>query len=75
MESDSHTTILNERTPHMTWLIGRTIKQVEKIDGSWCFVLDDASSIGTESPWRLVASGGIVVTSEDDGHPFGLQPQ
>jgi len=56
----------------MTWLVGRTLRSVEKIDYSWCFVLDDGSSIATESPWRLVAAKGIVVTSEDDGHPFGL---
>ncbi len=58
--------------PDMTWLVGRTIKNVEKQDYSWFFVLDDGSSIGTESPWRLITAAGIVVTSEDDGHPFGL---
>jgi hypothetical protein len=52
-------------------LVGRTLKEVEKKDSSWFFVLDDGS-IATESPWRLTTAEGIVVTSEDDGHPFGL---
>jgi hypothetical protein len=56
----------------MTWLIGCTLKNVRKIESSWSFVLDDGSSISTESPWRLVMAKEIVVTSEDDGHPFGL---
>jgi hypothetical protein len=56
----------------MSWLVGRTIKKVEKTDYTWCFVLDDGSTIGTESPWRLITAEGIVVTSEDDGHLFGL---
>lgn len=72
MESYSYTTVQGGTKPDMTWLIGRTIKKVEKIDYSWFFVLDDGSSIGTESPWRLVTAQGIIVTSEDDGHPFGL---
>jgi ABC-type multidrug transport system fused ATPase/permease subunit len=58
--------------PDMTWLIGRTIKEVGKQDYTWSFIFDDGSSIGTESYWRLVTARGIVVTSEDDGHPFGL---
>jgi hypothetical protein len=72
MDSNRYTTIQDEPKPDMTWLIGRTIKNVEKVDYSWFFVLDDGSSIGTESPWRLVTVNGIVVTSEDHGHPFGL---
>jgi hypothetical protein len=75
MESNKyvHTMIVHDRSKlDMTWLVGRTIKKVEKIDYSWFFVLDDGSSIGTESPWRLITANEIVVTSEDDGHPFGL---
>ena len=71
MGSYAHTTICGT-PPDMTWLVGRTLKSVEKIDYSWLFVLDDGSSVGTESPWRLVTAQGIVITSEDDGHPFGL---
>jgi hypothetical protein len=68
-----YTTIIQDRSKlDITWLVGRTIKKVEKIDYSWFFVLDDGSSIGTESPWRLITAQGIAVTSDDDGHPFGL---
>jgi hypothetical protein len=56
----------------MTWLIGRRIKEVKKKDSSWIFALDDGSTITTESHWRLITAKGIVVVSEDDGHPFGL---
>lgn len=72
MDSYSYTTIQAQVPPDMTWLIGRTINKVEKLDYSWFFVLNDGGSIATESPWRLVTSQGIVVTSEDHGHPFGL---
>jgi hypothetical protein len=72
MDSFSYTTISDDSKPDMTWLIGRKIQDVEKVDYSWFFVLDDGSSIGTESPWRLVTVKGIVVTSEDHGHAFGL---
>ena len=72
MESHSYTTIQAQVPPDMAWLIGRTLKDVGKRDYSWFFALDDGSSISTESPWRLVIAKGIVVTSEDDGHPFEL---
>jgi len=72
MESDNYATIQDVPKPDMTWLIGRTIIEVEKSDYSWCFILDDGSRISTESAWRLVTAKGIVVTSEDHGHPFGL---
>ncbi len=67
-----YTTVIQDWSKlDMNWLVGRTIKKVEKIDYSWFFVLDDGSSIGTESPWRLSTADGIVVTSEDDGYPAG----
>jgi hypothetical protein len=58
--------------PEMTWLLGRRLKDVVKADYTWCFVLDDGSTVATESPWRLIVAKGIAATSEDDGHPFGL---
>ena len=72
MGSYIYTTIYDDPKPDMGWLVGRRIISVEKTDCSWFFVLDDGSSIGTESLWRLVADNKIVVTSEDHGHPFGL---
>jgi hypothetical protein len=58
--------------PDMTWLIGLRLKELEKKDYSWFFLLDDGSTISTESPWRLLTAKKIAVTSEDDGHSFGL---
>jgi hypothetical protein len=72
MESYSFTTIIEEPPPDMSWLIGRTIAKVVKDNCMWSFLLDDGSCVGTDSPWRLVMADGVVVTSEDDGHPFGL---
>jgi hypothetical protein len=72
VEPYSFTTTIEEPPPDMRWLVGRTIAKVSKDNCSWDFLLDDGSCIGTESPWRLVTADGIVVTSEDDGQPFGL---
>jgi hypothetical protein len=56
----------------LTWLVGRRLKDVEKRDYSWFFVLDDGNTIATESVWRLIIPQRIVITSEDDGQSFGL---
>jgi hypothetical protein len=53
-------------------LIGHHLLSVEKKDHSWFFVFAHDVSVITESPWRLISDERIVVTSEDDGHQFGL---
>src|SRR6266496_2029057 len=53
-------------------LVGQTLRSVEQKDYSWFFVFADEISIVTESPWRFLNADGIVVTSEDQGHQFGL---
>jgi len=55
-----------------TPLVGQKLQTVEKKDCSWTFVFADEISIVTESPWRFLTPDGIVVTSEDHGHQFGL---
>jgi len=55
----------------LSWLIGRRLQSVEKKDFSWFFLLDDGTSIASESQWRLVEQR-VVVSSEDHGHRFGL---
>lgn len=56
----------------LSWLVGRRIAAVEKKDFTWFFRFDDASSIATQSFWRLVTDR-VLVTSEDHGQMFGLK--
>jgi len=56
----------------LTWLVGQEISEVKKLDHSWFFTLENGGSIATESFWRLLAEDIIFVTSDDDGHIFGL---
>ena len=73
MKPYNHPTMIQDKSKvDMAWLVGRKIASIEKLDFSWFFVFDDGSSIGTESPWRLLSTNGIVASSEDDGHSFGL---
>jgi hypothetical protein len=44
---------------------------LEKKDYSWFFRFGDIT-IRTESEWRFVADGHILVTSSDHGQQFGL---
>jgi hypothetical protein len=57
--------------PDLSWLIGRVLLGVQRKDFTWCFNLDDGGHIDTESQWRLIKES-VVMTSEDDGHSFGL---
>jgi hypothetical protein len=57
----------------LTWLIGKRLLEVAKMDFTWSFVFSDGGSIATESDWRLLASRGIEATSSDDGQLFGLK--
>jgi hypothetical protein len=53
-------------------LVTKQLLSVEKKDYSWFFGFSGSVSISTESPWRLTNEDRIGVTSEDDGHQFGL---
>jgi len=53
-------------------LIGLQLSSVEKRDHSWIFSFEADTTVRTESLWRLMSEARIVVTSEDDGHRFGL---
>jgi len=52
--------------------VGTSLRSLERKDYSWFFVFGDSLRIDTESFWRFVAPEGIIVTSEDHGHQFGL---
>ncbi len=58
--------------PDLKWMVGRSIKEIEKKDYTWFFRFDDGTVIATEDCWRLVGAGKLVVTSEDHGQQFGL---
>jgi hypothetical protein len=51
---------------------GARLQSVQKKDYTWFFGFTDSVRVTTESPWRLLFPDGIVVTSEDHGHQFGL---
>lgn len=59
-------------SPDLNWMVGKILASVQKVDVSWVFRLDDGTVVLTESTWRLVAQGRLFVSSEDDGHQFGL---
>ena len=56
----------------LNWLIGRRIKELQKKDFTWLVLLDDGSTITTESLWRLITDNGIKISSDDHGQKFGL---
>jgi hypothetical protein len=58
--------------PNLDWLLRQRLFQVEKKDYTWFFTFDGGGSVNIDSAWRLISSNGIIVTSEDHGHPFGL---
>ena len=46
--------------------------RLERQTSDWAIVLDDQFVVGIGTVWRLLGHSSIVVTSEDDGHQFGL---
>ena len=56
----------------LKWLEGQNLIDACKKDFTWFFSFSDGGSITTESCWRLITNDGVAVTSEDDGHQFGL---
>ena len=55
------------------WLVGHTLVGVDSLGhGRWRFGFGDGVEIRTDSPWRVVRDGGIVLSSEDHGRPYGL---
>lgn len=53
-------------------LLGALLISVERLDQSWILTFGGDITLATETLWRLIDAGRIVVTSEDHGHQFGL---
>jgi len=59
--------------PDLKWMTGSSLTNARRVEYTWSFQFDNGTAITvTESPWRLVGLEGIVATSEDHGHQFGL---
>ena len=55
------------------WLVGRTLTDLEHLGhGSWRFGFGPEAEVRVECPWRIVRDGGIRLSSEDNGHRYGL---
>lgn len=67
-----HCVNLAELDSYIKPLIGHRLMSLDKIDYSWFFVFAGDITVASESLWRLINDGRIVVTSEDHGQKFGL---
>ena len=55
------------------WMVGQRITQVTFTEPTlWYFSFDAQCGISTESPWRVLEHGRIVVSNDDHGQKFGL---
>lgn len=52
-------------------VVGRLCR-VERRETDWAFHLGDHTGFSVGCHWRLISPGGIALTDEDDGQPFGL---
>ncbi len=65
----------HERDSCCKSLIGLELSRACKNGLYWYFDFGGENRVGTGSSWRLLRSVGdepIIITSEDDGHQFGL---
>jgi len=51
-------------------LVGQTVA-AKRVESQWSFALG-SQFVVTCYAWRLIGAKSIIVTSEDDGHQFGL---
>lgn len=58
-------------TIDLSWFADRQCTAIHRDEFSWSFIFD-AGVVTTPMLWRLIEAGRIRVTSEDDGHQFGL---
>ncbi len=56
----------------LEWLVGHRFQSLARREWDWVITLDAGTSIVVACLWRLVESGRIRRTSDDDGQQFGL---
>jgi hypothetical protein len=56
----------------LTWLVGHRFQSLTRRESDWVLSFDKDASIAVNCLWRLIESCRIRLTSEDDGHQFGL---
>jgi hypothetical protein len=62
----------NQLDQYLRPLTGNEVVTVEKLDYSWFIRIGSGITVATESLWRLIGKGRILVASDDHGHQFGL---
>jgi hypothetical protein len=56
----------------LDWLVGARFRSLIRRDFDWAIEFQDAMNLTVGCLWRLIETGTIRYTSEDDGHQFGL---
>jgi len=56
----------------LEWLVHLRFQSITRREYDWVFVFDNGVSLVIYCLWRLVESGRIRLTSQDDGQQFGL---
>jgi hypothetical protein len=56
----------------LAWLVGHRFQSLARREHDWVVAFDKDASLVVACIWRLVESGRIRFTSEDDGQQFGL---
>src|SRR4051812_45752463 len=56
----------------LAWLVGHSAQSLTRRESDWVLDFDKGVRLVIACLWRLVEAGRIRVTSEDDGHQFGL---
>jgi hypothetical protein len=68
-----HTEEADSAAVNPSWFLGASLQSIEFLEPcDWRFIFSSEAFIRTDCLWRLVGPEGIVVTSEDHLHKFGL---
>lgn len=56
----------------LSWMVGRHVEVSFSEPSTWFFAFVGSGAISVDCPWRLIARGGIAVSSDDHRQQFGL---